>query len=107
MYTVFYSQVSGPLRREPPILYALVSHPKKEARTMRPRTLSDVTTYGERLLLLIAMIPIATLSLAALLIPERFAHFIGAAGTNPYVYRLVGAAALGYAGSLAWALRSG
>jgi hypothetical protein len=73
---------------------------------MQPRTSPDVTTNGERLLLLIATIPIAVLSLAALLIPEQFANLAGAAGSDPYIYRLVGAAALGYAGSLAWALRS-
>jgi hypothetical protein len=106
MYTVFYSQVAGSLGWEQLlILYALVSRPKKEARTMQPRTSPDVTTNGERLLLLIATIPIAVLSLAALLIPQQFAHLAGAAGSDPYIYRLVGAAALGYAGSLAWALR--
>jgi uncharacterized protein (DUF983 family) len=78
---------------------------KKEA-SMESRYPPDSTTNRERLLLLIATIPIAALSLAALLIPEQFAHFIGAAGTDPYIYRLVGAAALGYASSLAWALRS-
>jgi hypothetical protein len=66
----------------------------------------DSTTNRDRLLLLIALLPIAALSLAALLIPDKFARVIGAAGTDPYIYRLVGAAALGYAGSLTWALRS-
>jgi hypothetical protein len=66
----------------------------------------DSTTIRERLLLLVAMVPIAVLSLAALLVPEQFAHSAGAARTNPYIYRLVAAAALGYACSLAWALRS-
>jgi hypothetical protein len=72
---------------------------------MQPTTSPDVTNNLERLLLLIATIPIAVLSLAALLIPEQFARLAGAAGSDPYIYRLVGAAALGYAGSLAWALR--
>jgi hypothetical protein len=59
----------------------------------------------ERLLILIAAAPIAALSLGVLLIPDMFAHLVGAAGTDLYVYRLVGAAALGYAAALAWAAR--
>lgn len=66
---------------------------------------TDRVSSGERLLLLIAAALIAVLSLAALLVPDPFAHLIGATGVEPYVYRLVGAAALGYAASLAWALR--
>lgn len=67
---------------------------------------TDQITNRDRLFLLILTIPIALLSLGALLIPEPFAHLIGAVGTASYVYRLVGAAALGYAGAIAWALRS-
>ncbi|HET8906999.1 MAG TPA: hypothetical protein VFN11_08550, partial [Ktedonobacterales bacterium] len=67
---------------------------------------TDQIANRDRLFLLILTIPIAVLSLAALLIPEPFAHLIGAVGTASYVYRLVGAAALGYAGAIAWALRS-
>jgi hypothetical protein len=66
---------------------------------------ADQLTNRERLLLLIAAIPIALLSLGALLFPDAFAALIGAAGAEPYIYRLVGAAALGYATALAWALR--
>jgi len=67
---------------------------------------ADRMTDGERLLLLIATVPIALLSLGALLIPDAFARLVGATGTDLYIYRLVGAAALGYAGALAWAVRS-
>jgi hypothetical protein len=76
-----------------------------EEACMQRRYSTDSTTTGERLLLLLATLPIAALSLGALLVPEQFAHLAGATGANSYIYRLVGAAALGYAGSLAWALR--
>ncbi len=65
----------------------------------------DAVADRERLLLVIAAIPIAVLSLGALLIPDTFAHLAGAVGSEPYIYRLVGAAALGYAAALVWALR--
>lgn len=65
----------------------------------------DRLSDHERLLLVIAAIPIAVLSLGALVIPEGFAHIAGAVGSEPYIYRLVGAAALGYAAALVWALR--
>jgi len=67
---------------------------------------ADRLTERERLLLLIATVPIALLSLGALLIPDAFAHLVGATGADLYIYQLVGAAALGYAGALAWAVRS-
>ncbi len=65
----------------------------------------DEVADRERLLLVIAAIPIAVLSLGALLIPDAFAHLAGAVGSEPYIYRLVGSAALGYAAALVWALR--
>lgn len=66
---------------------------------------ADQISDRERLLLFVAAIPIAVLSLGALLIPDAFAQLIGAVGAEPYIYRLVGAAALGYAVALIWALR--
>src|SRR5579859_3575415 len=65
---------------------------------------ADQITRLERLLLLIAAAAVAVLSLSALFIPDIFARLIGATGSNLYIYRLVGAAALGYAASLAWAV---
>lgn len=62
-------------------------------------------TSSERLLLFVAALPVALLSLGALFTPELFARLIGAEGAEPYIYRLVGAAALGYAAALVWALR--
>jgi len=67
---------------------------------------TDRITDLERLLLLTATVPIAVLSLGALLIPDLFARLLGATGAHLYLYRLVGAAALGYMAALAWALRS-
>lgn len=64
---------------------------------------ADRISNPERLLLLIAAAPIALLSLGALLIPDTFAHLIGATGSGLYIYRLVGAAALGYAAAVTWA----
>jgi hypothetical protein len=66
---------------------------------------ADRITERERLLLIIAAVPIAVLSLGALLFPDAFAQLAGAVGAEPYIYRLVGAAALGYVVALAWALR--
>jgi len=60
----------------------------------------------ERLLLLLFAVPITLLGLGALLIPDQFAHLIGASGASLYIYRLVGAAGLGYVAALIWVLRS-
>jgi hypothetical protein len=69
---------------------------------------TERTTDLERLLLLLVTIPIAVLSVGALLIPDPFAHLIGATGATSslYLYRLVGAAGLGYVAALVWALES-
>ncbi len=67
---------------------------------------TDQITDLERLLLLIATVPIAVLGLCALLIPDAFANLIGATGVNLYLYRLVGAAGLGYMAALVWTLQS-
>lgn len=66
---------------------------------------ADQITERERLFLYVVAVPIAIMSLAVLLVPEEFARLIGAVGAEPYIYRLVGAAALGYVAALAWALR--
>jgi hypothetical protein len=66
---------------------------------------ADQLSDRERLLLVLVAIPIAVLSLGALVIPDGFAHLVGAVGAEPYLFRLVGAAALGYAAALVWALR--
>ena len=60
----------------------------------------------ERLLLLVVSIPIAVLGVGALLLPDQFAHLIGASGATStlYLYRMVGAAGLGYVAALSWGL---
>jgi hypothetical protein len=60
----------------------------------------------ERLLLLIVSVPVAVLGVGALLVPDQFAHLIGATGATStlYLYRLVGAAGLGYVAALSWGL---
>jgi hypothetical protein len=57
----------------------------------------------ERILLLVPIVGSAFFGLGALLIPLRFATAFGYSGHDPYVYRLVGAAIVGFAGALAWA----
>src|SRR5436309_15224033 len=60
----------------------------------------------ERLLLSLALAGGAVFGLAALLIPVPLAALAGYPGNDHYIYRLAGAATLGYAVALGLALRS-
>jgi hypothetical protein len=60
----------------------------------------------ERLLLLMPLASGGAVALAALLLPVRLATMAGYPGNDHYIYRLAGAAGLGYAAGLALALRS-
>ena len=58
----------------------------------------------ERILLLVPIVGGAFFGLGTLLIPETFAATFGYTGHDPYIYRLLGAAIVGLAGALAWAI---
>lgn len=58
----------------------------------------------ERILLLVPIVGGAFFGLGTLLIPATFATTFGYTGHDPYIYRLLGAAIVGFAGALAWAI---